>query len=278
MNPRSLRLAVFASHPIQYQAPVWRRLAKDPRVDLLVHYFSDMSVRGAVDPDFGVPVAWDQPLLDGYRHVFLARDSNLGRPLGVKLRDLEAYLPNFDAVFINGYSYGFELQIRRAAPRLGVPLIMRPEVSAIPAGSPFRRFTRRLLQRWFFSGVDAFGVLGEQARRCLASAGVPPGKMFRSPYAVDSDVFQPNPLGRKGARRMLGVSSDRFLLMFSGKLIPRKNPRLVLQALERMPERSRISFLVVGDGPLRAQLEREGRRILGGNILFAGFQNQSRLS
>jgi glycosyltransferase involved in cell wall biosynthesis len=102
--------------------------------------------------------------------------------------------------------------------------------------------------------------------------------MFRSPYAVDSDVFQPNPLGREGARRMLGVSRDRFLLMFSGKLIPGKNPRLVLQALERMPERSRISFLVVGDGPLRAQLEREGRRILGGNILFAGFQNQSRLS
>src|SRR3954470_14829536 len=123
---RRIRLAVFASHPIQYQAPLWRRLAANPRIDLLVHYFSDMSVRGAVDPGFEVPVAWDQPLLEGYEHIFLSRHADLNRPLRVTVRDLPAYLLNFDAVMINGYDYAFELEIRRAALSSAFALIMRP--------------------------------------------------------------------------------------------------------------------------------------------------------
>src|SRR6185295_4293374 len=118
---RRLRLAAFASHPIQYQAPIWRRLAKHPEVDLLVHYFSDMSVRGGVDPGFGVPVAWDQPLLEGYEHVFLSRRADLARPLTVTVSNFGAYLrrKHFDAVFINGYEYAFEVQIRRLSSSLG---------------------------------------------------------------------------------------------------------------------------------------------------------------
>jgi len=60
---------VFASPPIQYQASIWRRLAKHKDLGLLVHYFSDMSIRGGIDPGFGVPVAWDQPLLRDTTHV-----------------------------------------------------------------------------------------------------------------------------------------------------------------------------------------------------------------
>src|SRR5712664_3786362 len=97
------RIAVFASHPIQYQAPVWRRLAQHPQVDLLVHYFSDISVRGGVDPGFGVPIAWDQPLLEGYQHVFLSRSAGLARPLEVKIPADYLRRQNFDAALVNGY-------------------------------------------------------------------------------------------------------------------------------------------------------------------------------
>src|SRR5579862_4772779 len=66
-----VRLAYLVSHPIQYQAPLLRRIAQEPDIDLTVLFGSDFSVRGYKDEGFGVGVKWDVPLLDGYRHVFL---------------------------------------------------------------------------------------------------------------------------------------------------------------------------------------------------------------
>jgi glycosyltransferase involved in cell wall biosynthesis len=270
---RRIRLGVFASHPIQYQAPIWRRLARSPGVDLLVHYFSDLSVRGGIDPGFGVRVAWDQPLLDGYEHVFLARGANLDRPLTVTIPHLGAYLRarNFDALFVNGYEYAFELQLRR----FGAPLIMRPELTASPPGAWPRRGPRALFGRWFYEGVSAFCVIGEQARRSLLASGVPPEKMFFSPYAVDSELFEASAdsVDRESSRRLLGIPAGRFVLLFSGKLIPRKNPALVLDALE-----PGMIFVVLGDGPDRASLEQKAARLPGAEVRFAGFQNQSQLA
>src|SRR5580700_893937 len=68
---RKLRLAYFASHPIQYQAPLLREIAQEPDIDLKVFFGSALSVRGYVDSGFGVQVKWDIPLLDGYAHEFL---------------------------------------------------------------------------------------------------------------------------------------------------------------------------------------------------------------
>jgi hypothetical protein len=66
-----VRLAYLVSHPIQYQAPLLRRIAQEPDIDLTVFYGSDFSVRGCKDEGFGVGVKWDIPLLDGYRYEFL---------------------------------------------------------------------------------------------------------------------------------------------------------------------------------------------------------------
>ena len=61
------------SHPIQYQAPLLRRIAQEPDIELTVFFGSDFSVRGYKDEGFGVGVKWDVPLLDGYRHDFCRR-------------------------------------------------------------------------------------------------------------------------------------------------------------------------------------------------------------
>ena len=41
---RKLRLAYFVTHPIQYQAPLLRRIAQEADIDLKVYFFSDISV------------------------------------------------------------------------------------------------------------------------------------------------------------------------------------------------------------------------------------------
>jgi hypothetical protein len=64
-SKQKVRLAYLVSHPIQYQAPLLRRIAQEPDIDLTVFFGSDFSVRDYKDEGFGVGVKWDVPLLEG---------------------------------------------------------------------------------------------------------------------------------------------------------------------------------------------------------------------
>ena len=68
-----MRLAIVASHPIQYQAPLFRALAK--RVDLDVFFSHKASRQDQARAGYGVEFEWDIDLVSGYRHEFLANVS-----------------------------------------------------------------------------------------------------------------------------------------------------------------------------------------------------------
>ena len=66
MSERRYRVLAVAAHPVQYVAPIFRRMSVHPALDLHV---SCCTLRGAKkdhDPEFGAEVQWDVPLLDGY--------------------------------------------------------------------------------------------------------------------------------------------------------------------------------------------------------------------
>ena len=67
----SCRLAILASHPIQYFTPVYRRLARVPGLDVEVWYCRDFGARPRYDQQFDRIVQWDVDQLGGYRHKFL---------------------------------------------------------------------------------------------------------------------------------------------------------------------------------------------------------------
>ena len=64
---------MLASHPIQYQAPLYQELARRGVVDLEVAFLSSDGAQPYHDPAFGVTLAWDIDLLGGYRSTVLAR-------------------------------------------------------------------------------------------------------------------------------------------------------------------------------------------------------------
>src|SRR6185503_9048453 len=65
------KLAILNSHPIQYFAPLHRRLAQEADLDLTVYFCSHQGAEEYIDEGFGQRLKWDIPLLDGYKHVFL---------------------------------------------------------------------------------------------------------------------------------------------------------------------------------------------------------------
>lgn len=68
---RQYKIAFLLTHPIQYFSPLFREMAKHPKIDLTVYYCSDESVRGMKDVGFGKEVKWDIPLLEGYKYKFI---------------------------------------------------------------------------------------------------------------------------------------------------------------------------------------------------------------
>jgi glycosyltransferase involved in cell wall biosynthesis len=79
--------------------------------------------------------------------------------------------------------------------------------------------------------VDAFAVSSHTLIPLLRAWQVPDSKLFVLPSAVDGLVFR---LGdRDAARQQLGLSSDRALIVYIGRLSPRRFPaRIVREALQ----------------------------------------------
>ena len=66
MPDQRYRVLFMASHPVQYQAPAFRRLAAEPSLDVHVAYCTLKGAEAAHDRDFGARIQWDVPLLEGY--------------------------------------------------------------------------------------------------------------------------------------------------------------------------------------------------------------------
>lgn len=276
------RLAIFATHPVQYQAPLWQALAAMPNLEVTVYYFSDFSIRGAVDPGFGVEVAWDTPLLEGYHSEFISRDTDISKVCSLRLPHARQLLQQerFDAVLIQGYTHPFERQAVLAARRLGVKVVMRGEFSDRgQRKNLLKTFIRNQYLKWFYSHVDAFCYIGEDAKQHLLARRIPKKNLFFSPYSVDTTGFiaQSKAYNRVSTRKKMGLDEKDFVFLFSGKLIPRKEPLLLLDALEQLPSRENVALIVLGDGPLKTQVVERGKALLGSRFLFQGFVNQSKL-
>ncbi len=149
-----LRLAYLVTHPIQYQAPLLRRLAREPGLDLTVFFCSDFTTKKFLDPSFGRVIDWDVPLLEGYRHEFLRalggrervsfwRPFNYG--LGRRLKE-----GRFEVLWIHGYNRWFHWLAMWSAKRLGLKVLIRDEATL---SSARRNIGKRLLKAGFFMGA-----------------------------------------------------------------------------------------------------------------------------
>ena len=85
------------------------------------------------------------------------------------------------------------------------------------------------------------------------------------PYGVDLKRFHPGHAGADWRARLSGGHPDRLVLLYVGRLAKEKTVERLLEAVRGRPD---VALAIVGDGPLRAQLE---RRFAGTATTFLGF-------
>ncbi len=276
-----IRVALFATHPIQYQVPWYRLLAARPEIELKVFFgmIPDAAQQGV---GFGVGFRWDLPMLDGYAYEVLRNVA--GRPSvstftgcdtpGVA-RAISAWQP--DLAILTGWHAKMLVQARWACARQGVRCVVRGESSALAR----RPRWKRIVHRVWLSGFDRFLAIGEANRDFYRQAGIPEARIHGCPYIVDNQRFAAAAdemrSRRAELRRRWSIPPDATCFLFCGKLIGKKRPLDLLQAMRRATkDRDGLHLLVVGDGELMADA-----RILAERdnlpVTFAGFLNQTEI-
>ncbi|NQU21760.1 MAG: glycosyltransferase [Candidatus Nealsonbacteria bacterium] len=156
---------------------------------------------------------------------------------------------------------------RIAARRAGVPRV----VSGIRVAERRRWHLRidRLTERM----VDRHVCVSRSvARFAQQRMGLPAEKLVVIPNGVDTDRY---PAEKRADLRQLGIGPDRCVVTFAGRLDRQKGPQWLIDSapdwLSRLPE---CDLLLVGEGPLRAKLERACRRHgICDRVHFAGHRD-----
>lgn len=276
---------IFDSHPVQYKAPVYQAMEKMREGLFRVIYVTDCSVRGRMDREFGENVAWETSLLSGYPHVIL--NNERGVPLsgfrsltgrGIH-RLLRTERPG--AVIFSQFLYEADLVAYLSCLRLGIPIWIRQETQDEAFRRPaWKEWLRGVFYRAVYRPVQHAFSSGQLNREHLIRHGIPPDRISLAPFCTASPACAMSDESkqelRDAMRLRLGVAPEETLVLFSGKLIEKKNPQLILQALQRMrlDELNRFKIVFLGAGDLAGRLKVMAAP-LADRVQFAGFVNQS---
>jgi len=103
--------------------------------------------------------------------------------------------------------------------------------------------------------VDGFVAISEEIREGLLRDGIPPGRIHRIDNFVDSTVFFPPAAGEQENLKEIFGYSGKTLVLFSGRMVPRKGVGHLLGAWkEVIREHPGARLLLLGEGPLLGDL------------------------
>jgi glycosyltransferase involved in cell wall biosynthesis len=132
-----------------------------------------------------------------------------------------------------------------------------------------------------YESLDAFVLrfarrivaVSPSIRDDLISTKVPPGSIRVIDNGIDLDRFtQSKPTGTLKAE--LGICENDIVVTIVGRLSPEKGHRTFLKAAKTIyAKQAHVRFLIVGDGPMDAELRAEAASLnLGERVIFAGFR------
>jgi glycosyltransferase involved in cell wall biosynthesis len=126
--------------------------------------------------------------------------------------------------------------------------------------------------------VDLAFYVGENNKKYYLQHGLTIDKLIHAPHAIDNARFSnwndnlENDL--TDWKQSLGISQNHLVVLFVGKLEPKKNPSFILDLAAQLLS-SKFKFLIVGDGVLGDELKQKAKQ--DNRILFLPFQNQTKM-
>ncbi len=285
---KEYKVAFLTSHPIQYQAPLFKKLAKQPEINLIVYFCTDFGIKEKVDPEFGKKIKWDTPLLEGYKYKFLKNYSFkpnysfLGQINFGIIKEL--YKNKFDAIIIHGWNSLTNILAIFFAKIFGIKVFLISEnpLSQEKLKPKWKILVKKIfIKNILFNLIDIFLYIGEENKKFYRFYNVEDKKLFFYPYSVNNDFFQKEYEKYKSKRieirKELTIGQEDIVILFVGKLINKKNPLDLLKAYEILKQENK-ALIFVGEGGLRREMEKYIEEKKLKKVIITGFVNQSEIS
>lgn len=262
------RLAILSTHPIQYNAPFFRQLSH--RVQLEV-FFSQTPDTVLFDSDFNRIVQWDVDLISGYTSH--QHDGSTRRGRKKLTTSIRAFNPQ--AILVYGWSPPGHLYTLRTFHNQ-LSIWFRGDSHLLDKHPPLWRLTRQIFLSWVYQHVNHCFTVGTHNEAYFRWCGLDASQLSRAPHAVDHNWFEKDDAERKIRamkwRKKLNIPLEAKVILFAGKLEPKKEPELLIRAWLQL-NRPDVHLIIAGSGLLEAAL----RNAYGSDkrIHFIGFQNQS---
>jgi glycosyltransferase involved in cell wall biosynthesis len=274
-----IRLAIVTTHPIQYNAPLFRMLASHGGLNVRVFYTLGSSYTSVKDRGFGKEILWDIPLLDGYAYEFL---ENISKTPSTSLYNgvinpdiistIKAFHPTI--ILIYGWSFVSHLKVMRYFKNK-IPVYFRGDSTLLNEKLGIKVLLRRLFLKWVYKHIDKAFYVGTNNKQYFLKHGVKEDKLVFAPHAIDNarfgnvDLFEDE---AKALRTSAGIPEKNILFAYIGKFENVKSPLILIEAFKKLQSKT-VSLLFVGNGHLEEELKR--RAATNKNIYFLPFQNQS---
>lgn len=181
-----------------------------------------------------------------------------------------------DAVFCQGCGDLGRLRILRWCRRRGVPCFLTGDFNI--QSDNHRPLKRWLKRRVYSRAVDwAYGLMpcGEHGLALLHRYGGRGKPAWMFPFVPDVRLFQSPPSEVvERLRDRFALAPQRRRIVFSARMMPAKRPDLAIAAFTAIADRRpEWDLVMLGDGPLRPELEASVPRRMRDRVLWPGFLN-----
>jgi glycosyltransferase involved in cell wall biosynthesis len=156
----------------------------------------------------------------------------------------------------------------RLGHRAGLKVVLQVLGSDILLLDRFPARRRRTMEA--VRSADGIVAVSRDLAETLVRMGVEPEKIRTIYDGVDHKLFHPGDKAQE--RAILNLSREEKVILFVGNLVPVKAVDVLIRAsAELMQEDKRIRLVIVGQGPLRAELDRLARELgIVDRVRFAG--------
>lgn len=139
-----------------------------------------------------------------------------------------------------------------------------------------RSFLVGRIRRFIISRCDAYVAYGNKAKEYQVFYGADPQRITISTNTVDVKRFRETSQSSPTTKELRGRYSSS-LFLYCGRLTALKGIAELFRAVEALHKTYEFNLLIVGDGPMRAELEAIARSQKLTNVHFMGFIQRNNL-
>jgi glycosyltransferase involved in cell wall biosynthesis len=274
------KLAVITTHPIQYNAPLFRALSERKNIAVKVFYTWGQSSGTVYDARFGIERSWDIPLLEGYEYEFVnnrSKHPDSNRFWGIINPGLLKQLKNeqYDAVLIYRWSVWSHFYLMQVLGQ-EIKLFFRGDSTLLNKNKSIAGFFKNILLQFVYRNVQAAFAVGVLNKFYLLKCGLQEKQIIHAPHAVDNNRFREHEDAMEQEaleeRRLIGIEDDAVVFHYAGKYYGLKQLNVLIKAFQRTKE-DNFRLLLTGNGEDEVYLK--SLAASDKRILFQSFKNQS---